>query len=58
VTLGRVLYHPEAIALVVSPAGALSPVLAAAQAATREAIGTSGSTEDAASAWKPHLTVC
>jgi 2'-5' RNA ligase len=58
VTLGRVLYHPEAIALVISPAGALSPVLTAAQAATREVIGNSASTEDSASAWKPHLTVC
>ena len=29
VTLERVLYHPEAIALGVSPADALAPVLAA-----------------------------
>jgi 2'-5' RNA ligase len=58
VTLGRVLYYPEGIALGISPASALSPVLAAAQAATRVVTGTSGSTEDLASAWIPHLTVC
>jgi hypothetical protein len=45
-----------AIALAISPASALSPVLAAAQAATREVTGTSGSAE--ASALPPHLTVC
>ena len=43
VTLGRFLYSPEGIALAVSPASALSPVLAAAQAATCEVTGTSGS---------------
>jgi 2'-5' RNA ligase len=58
VTLGRVLYSPEGIALGISPASALSPILAAAQAATGEVIGTSGTTEDLASAWAPHLTVC
>jgi 2'-5' RNA ligase len=58
VTLGRVLYSPEGIALGISPASALSPVLAAAQAATLEVTGTSGSSEDVASAWMPHLTVC
>ena len=58
VTLGRFLYSPEGIALAVSPAGALSPVLAAAQAATWEVTGTSGSAGDEASALPPHLTVC
>jgi 2'-5' RNA ligase len=57
VTLGRVLYHPEGIALGLSPAGALSPVLAAAQAATREVTGMSGSTENLGAAWMPHLTI-
>jgi hypothetical protein len=33
-------HHPEGIALGLSPAGALSPALAAAQAATRTATGT------------------
>jgi len=59
VTLGRILYYPEGITLGISPASALSPILAAAQAATREVTGTSGSTEDLAPAsWTPHLTVC
>jgi 2'-5' RNA ligase len=58
VTLGRVLYSREGIALGVSPASALSPVLAAAQTATHEVIGTGGGTEDLASGWAPHLTVC
>lgn len=57
VTLGRVLYSPEGIALGVSPASALSPVLTAALEATREVTGTRGSTEELASAWTPHLTV-
>lgn len=58
VTLGRFLYSPEGIALAVSPASALSPVLAAAQAATCEVTGTSGNAKDVASALPPHLTVC
>ncbi len=58
VTLGRVLYSPQGIALGISPASALSPVLAAAQAATRAVTGTSGSTDDLDSARTPHLTVC
>jgi 2'-5' RNA ligase len=58
VTLGRILYSPEGIALGISPTSALSPVFAAAQAATRDVIGPSGSAEDIASAWMPHLTVC
>jgi 2'-5' RNA ligase len=57
VTIGRVLYHPEGIALGLSPVDALSPVLAAAQAATREVTGTSGTTEDLGAAWMPHLTI-
>jgi 2'-5' RNA ligase len=55
VTFRRVLYHPEAIALGVSPESALSHVFAAAQVATQEVIGITGS---AASSWTPHLTLC
>ena len=58
VTLGRVLYHPEGIALGISPANALTPVFEAAQAATREVIGTSGIVETPGTAWFPHLTLC
>src|ERR1700722_13901429 len=39
VTMGRFLYSPEGIALAISPASALSPILAAAQAATRAVTG-------------------
>ncbi|HEY0935866.1 MAG TPA: 2'-5' RNA ligase family protein, partial [Trebonia sp.] len=41
VTLQRVFYHPEAIALSVSPRSALAPVLAAARTATREVLDAS-----------------
>ena len=58
VTLGRILYSPEGIALGISPTSALSPVLAAAHAATRDVIGASGSVEGIVSAWMPHVTVC
>lgn len=51
VRLERVLYHPEAIAVGVSPAAVLAPVLAAARAATP---GADDSGED----WAPHLTLC
>jgi 2'-5' RNA ligase len=57
VTLGRILYHPEAISLGVSSAGALAPVLKAAQAATCEVTGTSGS-GNSGEEWTPHLTLC
>lgn len=55
VTFRRVLYHPEAIALGISPAGALNEVFTAAQTVTQEVTGNTGS---AASSWTPHLTLC
>ena len=36
VTIGKILYHPEAIMLAATPADALSPIRQAAIAATRE----------------------
>ena len=57
VTLQRVFYHPEAIALSVSPASALAPVLAAARAATREVLGADA-VEGERDEWAPHLTLC
>jgi 2'-5' RNA ligase len=54
VTLGRVYYHPEAIVLIVDPAGALTPVLEAVQAATALA-GCAGQTDT--DPWVPHVTV-
>jgi len=57
VTLGKVLYHPEAIMLAVNPPGALDPVLDAARAATREVTGGGGRSGHQ-SPWRPHITAC
>ena len=46
----------QGIALDVSPAGALSPVFEAAQAATREVTGVAA--QSPASSWLPHMTLC
>jgi 2'-5' RNA ligase len=54
VQLGKILYHPEAIMLAVSPAEALDPLRDAARSATEQAIGrplTNGP-------WTPHITLC
>lgn len=56
VTLKRVLYHSEGIALDVSRAAALSAVFEAAQAATGEVTGPVE--ESPASSWTPHMTLC
>lgn len=56
VTLQRVFYHPEAIALSVSPRSALAPVLEAARTATREVLGADADGEG--DEWAPHLTLC
>lgn len=55
VTLEKVLYHPEAIMLAVTPAEALTPVRAAALTATRRATGTDGQAESRP--WTPHVTI-
>jgi 2'-5' RNA ligase len=54
VTLGRIIYHPEAIVLAVEPVGALTPVLDAVIAATRAA-GCEG--RPGTDPWRPHITV-
>lgn len=55
VTLGRVLYHPEALLLEARPADALTPMREAVQAATRIATGREGVL--AHTPWTPHVTV-
>jgi hypothetical protein len=55
VTLQRVFYHPEAIALAVEPASALAPVFDAARTATREVLGGDPA---GYGGWAPHLTLC
>jgi 2'-5' RNA ligase len=54
VTLGRVLYHPEAVVLAVEPPEALRPVLDAVAAAARSA-GCDG--HAATEPWLPHVSV-
>ncbi|RSN59574.1 2'-5' RNA ligase family protein [Actinomadura sp. WAC 06369] len=56
VTLGRVFYHPEAIAVVVGPAGRLLPVREAIEAATLKVTGREGHTEGPTK-WTPHMTI-
>lgn len=54
VTLGRVLYHPQAVALALEPLGALDPVLDAVRGATLAA-GCEGHTDT--DPWIPHISV-
>lgn len=54
VSVGQVLYHPEAIMLAVTPAEALAPLRAAALAA----MGTSTSGRRDTAACMPHVTLC
>ena len=56
VTLKRVVYHPEGIALAVSPQDALNPVFEAAQAAISEITGSAA--QSPGPAWMPHMTLC
>lgn len=57
ITLQRVLYHPEAIVLSVSPGSALAPVLAAARTATHEILGPDAGDLEG-NEFVPHLTLC
>ena len=56
VTVGRILYHPEAIMLAVEPRETLLPVLNAVADATEE-IAHLEVSENRRSAWTPHTTV-
>ena len=58
VSLGRILYHPEAIVLDIRPDHALDPIREAAQSATDAVIGRHRVTETSAALWMPHITVC
>jgi 2'-5' RNA ligase len=57
VSLSRVLYHPEAIVLAVSPGKGLAPVRVAALTATRMVTGRH-EVPDEQERWIPHVTVC
>lgn len=56
VTVGKILYHPEAIMLAARPTEALLPVLEAAREATRDVTGSSGRAGSKLP-WAPHITV-
>ncbi|GAA3967985.1 hypothetical protein GCM10023085_57970 [Actinomadura viridis] len=55
-TLGRVFYHPEAIAITVQPTAHLDRVREAVQTATVKVTGREGHTEGP-TRWAPHLTI-
>ena len=55
VSLGKIIYHPEAILFTVTPGAALEPLRSAAIAATR-ATGRDAADQD--EQWRPHITVC
>ncbi|MEW2358093.1 2'-5' RNA ligase family protein [Spirillospora sp. NPDC029432] len=58
VTLGRVLYHPEAVMLGIEPTEDLAPVLLAARSATQQVTGQEGVTTSGPGDWVPHMTLC
>jgi 2'-5' RNA ligase len=55
-TVGKILYHPEAIMLAAQPADALQPVLDATREAMKKVIGSPGQTGSKLP-WTPHITV-
>jgi hypothetical protein len=57
VTVGKILYHPEAIMLATRPAEALVPALHAVQDATREVTGSPGRSGNKLQSWTPHITI-
>jgi 2'-5' RNA ligase len=58
IELSRIFYHAEAIALTAHPAEALSPIREAAQRATLEVTGHSGTDDRSSPQWTPHVTLC
>jgi 2'-5' RNA ligase len=57
VSLGRILYHPQAIMLGIEPASALEPIWTAAAEATDLVTGDCRSNGGPAR-WVPHSTIC
>jgi 2'-5' RNA ligase len=56
VTIGKILYHPEAIMLAVRPNEALRPIFEAAREATREVTGSPGGPGNKLPS-TPHITI-
>jgi hypothetical protein len=57
VTLGQVLYHPEAIRLGVTPAERLTAIHDAARSAAHQVTGAHPPDGQPAR-WRPHITIC
>ncbi len=57
VTLGQVLYHPEAIMLAVTPAETLTAIYDAARSTTHQITGAHAPDGQPAR-WRPHVTIC
>ena len=57
VTLGQVLYHPEAIMLGVTPADRLTAIYDAARLATHQVTGEHPP-DGRPARWRPHITIC
>ncbi|MGO8959076.1 MAG: 2'-5' RNA ligase family protein [Streptosporangiaceae bacterium] len=55
VSLGKIIYHPEAILFAVTPGDALTPLRRAARTATRAA---GHAPSDETEQWRPHVTLC
>lgn len=56
VTLGRILYHPEAIMIGIEPLDALTPILHAVRTATANVTGNEGRI-NGHDRWIPHVTI-
>lgn len=56
VRLGKILYHPQAIMLAVTPADSLTPLRQAALEATGMVTGVEQAAD--ANGWTPHVTIC
>ena len=57
VSLGRILFHPEAIMLGVTPAETLTAIYNSARSATHRVTGQHASDSQPAR-WRPHITIC
>jgi hypothetical protein len=55
-TIGQILYHPEAIMLAVRPTEARLPIFEAARKATRGVTGSPGRAGNKLP-WAPHITI-
>jgi 2'-5' RNA ligase len=57
VTLGRILFHPEAIMLGVAPAETLMAIYNATRSATHRVTGKHAP-DNRRARWRPHITIC